>query len=101
MSLVLPVDATDEVGAAGFCTLFAAEFAGLSRGLSLEGEAAVRGDDEYGAAARTLDGMLERGCVEKLLPAEMLLLVLARRPCTSLSALQARWNKRVMLVYSL
>ena len=40
-------------------------------------------------AACPVDGMLERGCVEKFLPAEMLVLVLARRPCTSLSALQA------------
>ena len=101
MSLVLPVDATDKVVAAGFCAVFAAEFVGLSRGLSLEGGGAVRADDEYGAAARPVDGMLERGCVEKFLPAELLVLVLACLPCTSLSALQARWNKRVMLVYSL
>ena len=101
MSLVLPVDATDEVVAAGFCVVFAAKFVGLSRGLSLEGGAAVRADDEYTAATRLVDGTLERGCVEKFLPTEMLVLVLARRPCTSLSALQARWNKRVMLVYSL
>jgi hypothetical protein len=40
------VDATDEVVAAGFCVVFAAEFAGLSRGLSLEGGAAIRADDE-------------------------------------------------------
>ena len=101
MSLVLPVDATDEVVAAGFCAVFAAEFVGLSRGLSLEGGGAIRADDEYGAAVRPVDGMLERGCVEKFLPAELLVLVLACRPCTSLSALQARWNKRIMLVYSL
>ena len=46
MSLVLPVDATDEVVAAGFCAVFAAEFVGLSRGLSLEGGGVVRSDDE-------------------------------------------------------
>jgi hypothetical protein len=40
------VDATNEVVAAGFCVVFAAEFAGLSRALSLEGGAAVRADDE-------------------------------------------------------
>jgi hypothetical protein len=40
------VDATDEVVAAGFCVVFATEFAGLSRDLSLEGGAAVRADDE-------------------------------------------------------
>ena len=93
MSPVLPVDATDEVVAAGFCVVFAAEFVGLSRDLSLEDGGAVRAGDEYGAAARLVDGMLERGCVEKFIPAEMLVLVLARRLCTSLSALQARWNK--------
>jgi hypothetical protein len=101
MSLVLPVDATDEVVAAGFCAVFAAEFVGLSRGLSLKDGAAALVDDEYGAATRPVEGKLERGCVDKFLPAEILFLVLARHPCTSLSALQARWNKRVMLVYSL
>ena len=101
MSLILPMDATDEVVAAGFYAVFAAEIAGLSRGLSLGDGAAVRAYEEYSAAARPVDGMLERGCVEKFLPAELLVLVLACRPCTSLSALQARWNKRVMLVYSL
>jgi hypothetical protein len=40
------VDATDEVVAAGFYVVFAAEFAGLSRGLSLEGGAAIRANDE-------------------------------------------------------
>jgi hypothetical protein len=40
------VDATDEVVAVGFCVVFTAEFAGLSRGLTLEGGAAVRADDE-------------------------------------------------------
>ena len=77
------------------------EFVGLSRGLSLGDGAAVRAYEEYSAAARPVDGMLERGCVEKFLLAKMLVIVLARHPCTSLSALQARWNKRVMLVYSL
>jgi len=78
-----------------------AEFVGLSRGLSLGDGAAVRAYEEYSAAARPVDGMLEQGCVEKFLLAKMLVFVLARHPCTSLSALQARWNKRVMLVYSL
>jgi hypothetical protein len=40
--LVLPVDATDEVLVAGFCVVFAAEFTGLSR----EGGAVVRANDE-------------------------------------------------------
>jgi hypothetical protein len=95
------VDATDKVVASGFCTVFTAELAGLSRGLSLEDGGAVLVDDEYDAAARPTDGMLEQGCLEKFLPAELLVLILARHPCTSLSALQARRNKRVMLVYSL
>ena len=34
-------------------------------------------------------------------PAEKLVRANACRSCTSRSALQARWNKRVMLVYSL
>jgi len=59
------MDATDEVVVAGFCAVFAAEFAGLSRGLSLEGGVAVRADDEYGAATCPVNGMLELGCVEK------------------------------------
>ena len=101
MSLVLPVDAIDEVVAAGFCAVFAAEFVGLSRGFSLGREGAERLDDEYGTATRLVGAADERDCTEKFFPAETLILRLARRPFTSLSALQARWNKRVMLVYSL
>jgi hypothetical protein len=101
MSLVLPVDATNEVVTAGFCVVLAAEFVGLSRCLSLEDGAAVRDDDEYDAAARPAEEKLERGCVDRFVAAKMLFLVQARRPCASLSALQARWNKQVMLVYSL
>jgi hypothetical protein len=40
------MDATDEVVAVGFCVVFASEFVGLSRGLSLEGGAAIRADNE-------------------------------------------------------
>ena len=96
------MDATNEVVTAGFCASFAAELVGLSRDLSLEGGGAIWVDDEYGAAvARAVDGRLERGYMEKFFPAELLVLILAPRTCTSLSALQARWNKWVMLVYSL
>jgi len=69
--------------------------------LSLEGGSAVRVDDEYDAAARAVDGRLEWGCMEKFFLAELLVLILARHPFYYLSALQARWNKRVVLVYSL
>jgi hypothetical protein len=48
--------------------------------LSLEDGAAVRDDDEYGAAARPTEEKLEWGCVDKLLYVEMLFLVLAQ-PC--------------------
>jgi hypothetical protein len=70
------VDATDEVVAAGFCVVFAAESMGLSRGLSLEVGAVVRDDDEYGVAARPVEEKLEQSCVDKFLPPEMLFLVL-------------------------
>jgi hypothetical protein len=95
------VDATDEALATSFRALFPAIFIGLSRGFSLEGGGADQLDDEYGAATRLVSVVDERGCIEKFFPVEIFVLVLARRPCTSLSAVQARWKKRVMLVYSL
>jgi hypothetical protein len=64
MSLVLPVDATYEVVAVGFCMVFSAEFVGLSRGLSLEDWVVVRYDDEYSAVAHPVEGPIrqpERG----------------------------------------
>ena len=42
-----------------------------------------------------------RGVHDEGRPAEKLVRANACRSCTSCSALQARWNKRVMLVYSL
>ena len=42
-----------------------------------------------------------RGVHDENRPAEKLVRANACRSCTSRSALQARWNKRVILVYSL
>ena len=51
------------------------------------------------------DGAVEvddaRGVHDEGRPAEKLVRANAYRSCTSRSALQARWNKRVILVYSL
>ena len=51
------------------------------------------------------DGEVEvedaRGVHDEGRPAEKLVRANACRSCTSRSALQARWNKRVILVYSL
>ena len=80
MLLVLPVDATDEVLAAGFCIVFATEFMGATRVLSLDDGVGVRGDGVVAV----------RCCHELAFPAEALVLALARHPCTSLLALQAR-----------
>jgi hypothetical protein len=72
---------------------------GGAHGLSLDGEdAAVRLGEGAGRGARPLIEVVVRGCHDVDLPAETLDLALARHPCTSLSALQARWNKRVTLV---
>jgi len=80
MLLVLPVDATDEVLAAGFCVVFATELVGAARVLSLDDGVGVR-----------VDGVVDvRGYHELAFPVETLVLALARRPCTSRSALQAR-----------
>jgi hypothetical protein len=62
--------------AAGVGAVFVAEFAGVTRGLSLDDGIGVR--------------VVMRGCHELVLPVEKLVLALARHPCTSLSALQAR-----------
>jgi hypothetical protein len=93
------VDATKEALAAGFCTVLVAEVVGGARGLLLDGEgAAARLGEGVGTGARPPIEVFVRGCHDVDLPAETLGLVLARRPCTFLSALQARWNKRVTLV---
>jgi hypothetical protein len=80
MSLILLVDAKDEALAAGFWIILATEFVGVACGLSL--------DD--GIGVHVVGVVLVRGCHELVFPAEKLFLILARRPCTSLSALQAR-----------
>jgi hypothetical protein len=80
MLLVLPIDATDEVLVAGFCTVFATELVGAAQVLSL--------DDGVGVH---VDGVVDvRCCHELAFPTETLVLALARHPCTSCSALQAR-----------
>ena len=76
-----------------------AEFVGGARVLSLDGAGIVdRLGNVEGAGARPVNEVDVRGCHDEGFPAEILVLVLARRPSTSLSALQARWNKRVTLV---
>jgi hypothetical protein len=67
---------------------------GGARGLSLDGEgAAARLGEGIGTCARPPIEVFMSGCHDVDLPAEILGLVLARHPCTSLSALQVRWNK--------
>jgi hypothetical protein len=93
------VDATEEALAAGFWIVLVAEVEGAACGLSLDGEdAAVRLGEGAGTSARPPIEVVVRGCHDVDLPVEILDLALARHPCTSLSALQARWNKRVTLV---
>ena len=88
MSLVRPEDAIEDellVGAAAtpFVVLggYDEEFFVEGRGLLL---------DEDGAVARYNWAVGLDGVQEEARPAEMLVLVLALHPCTSLSALQAR-----------
>ena len=88
MSLVRPEDAIEDellVGAAAAPFVVSGghgeEFVVEGRGLLL---------DEDGAAARYSWAAGLDGVQEVARPAEMLVLVLALRPCTSLSALQAR-----------
>ena len=90
MSLVLPVEATEEA-----LGVFAAELAGAVRVLSLEGGGAAAAarfgeEDGAGAGARGVGVVVVRCCHVVVLPAELLVLALTRRPCTCLSALQAR-----------
>ena len=63
-----------------------------SREVMLGGEGAA--DDEAATG-------LVAGLKEVVRPAKELACVLVWRPCTSRSAIQARWNKRVMVLYSL
>jgi hypothetical protein len=71
-----------------------AEVVGGARGLSLDGEgAAARLSEGVGTGASLPIEVFVRGYHDVDLPVETLDLVLARHPCTSLSTLQARWNK--------
>jgi hypothetical protein len=93
------VDATEEALAASFWIVLVAEVVGGVCGLSLDGEGATaRLGEGAGTDARPPIEVVMRGCHDVDLPEKTLDLALARRPCTSLSALQARWNKRVTLV---
>jgi hypothetical protein len=93
------VDATEEALAAGFWTVLVAKVVGGARGLSLDGDsAAARLGEGVGTGARPPIQVFVCGCHDVDLPAETLGLALARRPFTTFSALQARWNKRVTLV---
>jgi hypothetical protein len=62
----------------------------LSRGVLVDGDVAAGG--------ATTSGLEWNDMVR---PAEELACVLACHPCTSHSALQERWNKQVILLYSL
>jgi hypothetical protein len=93
------VDATKEALAAGFWIVLVAEVVGRARGLSLDRDGATtRLGEGVGTGAHPPIEVFVRGCHDVDLPVETLGLVLARHPCTSLSTLQARWNKRVTLV---
>jgi hypothetical protein len=70
-----------------------AEFVAAAGGLLLlfDVEGATRLGEGGGRAVRPL-----LRCHELFLPAEKLVFTLPWRPCTSLSALQAKWNKQVI-----
>jgi hypothetical protein len=73
-----------------------------ARGLSPEeGGGAGRLGEGVGACVRPVMDVVVRYCHGVDFPAETLDLTLARRACTSLSALQARCNNRVTLAQSL
>jgi hypothetical protein len=85
------VEATEEALPAGFWADLVAEFVEDARGLSLEeGGGAGRLGEGVGASVRPVMDVVVRCCHGVDFPAETLDLALARRPCTSLSALQAR-----------
>jgi hypothetical protein len=85
------MDAIEEALTAGFWTVLVAEVVGGAHGLSLDGEgAAARLGEGVGIGACLPIEVFVRGCHDIDLPAETLGLVLACRPCTSLSALQAK-----------
>ena len=57
--------------------------------------------DEVGTAVRVDGVAVVRGVHDEVRPAEKLVLALGCRSCTSRSALQAKWNNRVIELYSL
>jgi hypothetical protein len=96
------VEATEEAVPAGFWADLVAEFVEDARGLSPEeGGGAGRLGEGVGACVRPVMDVVVRYCHGVDFPAETLDLTLARRACTSLSALQARCNNRVTLAQSL
>jgi hypothetical protein len=87
------VEATEEALPAGFWADLVAEFVEDARGLSpKEGGGAGRLGEGVGAGVRPVINVVVRCCHGVDFPAETLDLALAHHPCTSLSALQARWN---------
>jgi hypothetical protein len=96
MSLTLLEDATDLVGGGVLFvpeSAWVAEFVAAARGflllLDIEG-ATQLGEGDSGVVRPLLRYH------ELVLPAEKLVFALAWRLCTSLSALQAKWNKWVI-----
>jgi hypothetical protein len=96
MSLARLEDAADSVGGG---VLFVAEGAWVAKFLVavqdllllLDAEGATKlGEGDGGVVHPLLH------CNELVLPAEKLVFALAWWPCTSLSDLQAKWNKRVI-----
>jgi hypothetical protein len=85
------VEATEEPLPAGFWADLVAEFVEDARGLSPEeGGGAGRLSEGVGVGVRRVMDVVVRCCHGVDFPVETLDLALARRPCTSLSALQAR-----------
>jgi hypothetical protein len=96
MSLALLEDVVDSAGGGVLFVAegaWVAEFVAVARGLLLllDVECATRLGEGDGRVERPL-----LRCQELVLPAEKLVFGLAWRPCTSLSALQVKWNKQVL-----
>jgi hypothetical protein len=84
------VEATEEALPAGLWADLVAEFVEDARGLSPEEGGGAGRLEGVGAGVRPVMDVVVRCCHGLDFPAEKLDLALARRPCTSLSALQAR-----------
>jgi hypothetical protein len=85
------VEATGEALPASFWADLVAEFVEDARGLSLEEDgSAGRLSERVGVGVRPVMDVVVRCYHGVDFPAETLDLALARHPCTSLSALQAR-----------